>query len=88
MLRNCQYLVKTTLAVYLIFYKLIFLGTLLIFLKPTIKLITEIFDCKINNNSYYDGTSAFVRCLMFDAFSEKDPHLNAVEFFPTFIISL
>ena len=26
--------------------------------------------------------------LFFDAFSEKDPHLNAVEFFPTFIISL
>ena len=29
--------------------------------------------CKSNNNSYHDGT------LFFDVFSEKDPHLNAVE---------
>ena len=29
---------------------------------------------KSNNNSYYDGTSAF-----FNVFSEKDSHLNAIE---------
>ena len=29
---------------------------------------------KSNNNSYHDGTSTF-----FKVFSEKDPHLNAVE---------
>ena len=43
-LRNCRYLVKTTLAIYLIFYKLIFFESLIIFLEPTIKLITGIFD--------------------------------------------
>ena len=43
-LRNCQYLVKTTFAVYLVFYKLIFFESLIIFLKPTLKLITRIFD--------------------------------------------
>ena len=35
---------KTTLAVYLIFYKLIYFESLIIFLEPTIKLITGIFD--------------------------------------------
>ena len=30
---------------------------------------------KSNNNSYHDGTSAF-----FNVLSEKDPHLNAVEY--------
>ena len=35
---------KTTLAVYLIFYKHIFFDSLIIFLEPTIKLITWIFD--------------------------------------------
>ena len=43
-LRNCRYLVKMTLVVYLIFYKLIFFETLIIFLELTIKLITRIFD--------------------------------------------
>ena len=43
-LRNCRYLVKTTLLVYLFFYKLIFFETLIIFLESTIKLITGIFD--------------------------------------------
>ena len=43
-LRNCRYLVKMTLVVYLIFYKLIFFETLIIFLELTIKLITGIFD--------------------------------------------
>ena len=41
---NCRYLVKTTLAVYLIFCKLMFFETLIIFLESTIKLITGIFD--------------------------------------------
>ena len=44
MLRNCQYLVKATLVVYLIFYKLIFFETLIIFLEPKIKLIKGIID--------------------------------------------
>ena len=43
-LRNCRYLVKTTLAIYLIFYKLIFFETLIIFLESAIKLIKGIFD--------------------------------------------
>ena len=43
-LKNCRYLVKTTLAVDLIFYKHIFFETLIIFLESTIKLITGIFD--------------------------------------------
>ena len=46
-LRKCRYLVKTTFAVYLIFYKLIFFETLVIFIDSTIKLITEIFDLQI-----------------------------------------
>ena len=43
-LKNCRYLVKTALAVYLFFYKRIFFETLVIFLESTIKLITRIFD--------------------------------------------
>ena len=43
-LTNCRYLVKTTLAVNLIFCKLIFFETLIIFVELTIKLITGIFD--------------------------------------------
>ena len=43
-LRNCRYLVKTTLAVNQIIYKRIFFETLVIFLESTIKLITGIFD--------------------------------------------
>ena len=35
-LRNCWYFVKTTLAVYLSFYKLTFFETLIIFLESTI----------------------------------------------------
>ena len=38
MLRHCQYWVKTTLAIYLISYKLIFFESLIIFLEPTSKL--------------------------------------------------
>ena len=45
--RNCWYLVKTTLAVYLIFYKLVFFKSLIIFLESTIKLIAEIFDLQM-----------------------------------------
>ena len=43
-LKNCQYLVKRTLAVYLIFYKPISFETLNIFLESKIKLTTGIFD--------------------------------------------
>ena len=35
---------KAILVVYLIFYKLTFFETLIIFLEPTVKLITGIFD--------------------------------------------
>ena len=35
---------KTTIAVYLIFYKLIVFENLIMFLEPASKLITEIFD--------------------------------------------
>ena len=44
--RNFQYLVKTTLFVHLIFYKLIFPKTLTIVLEPTIKSVTGKFDSK------------------------------------------
>ena len=40
-------MVKTTLAVYLIFYKLIFFESLIIVLETTIKLITGIFDLQM-----------------------------------------
>ena len=43
----CRYLVKMTLAVNQIFYKLIFFETLIRFLEPsTIELITEIFELR------------------------------------------
>ena len=42
-LGNSWHLVKATLAVYLIFYKLVFFETLIIFREATIKLITGIF---------------------------------------------
>ena len=38
------YFVKKTLTVYLIFYKLVFFESLIIFLEPKVKLITRIFD--------------------------------------------
>ena len=69
-LRNCRYLVKATLVAYLIFYKLMFFESLIIFLQPLIKLITGIFDLqKINNNSYRDGASVF----FFSVFFRRGP---------------
>ena len=56
-IRNDKTKNNKTLTVYLIFYKLIFFENVIIFLEPTIKLITGI----SNNNSYHDGTSAFYR---------------------------
>ena len=49
MLRNFWYLVKTTLAVYLMFYKLIRFETLIIFLEAT-------------NNFYHADISSFFQC--------------------------
>ena len=43
-LRNDRYLVKTTLVVNLIVYKIIFFETFIVFLEPTIKVITRILD--------------------------------------------
>ena len=40
MLRHCQFLVKTTLVIYLIFYKLIFFESLIIYISRTYKQIT------------------------------------------------
>ena len=40
-------MVKTTLAVDVIIYKLLFFKTLIIFLKPTLKLVTEMFDLQM-----------------------------------------
>ena len=71
----CWYLVKTTLAVYLIFDKIIFFESLIIFLEPVNKLFTGILIFKSNNNSYHDDTSVF-----FNDFDEEDPHLDAVKF--------
>ena len=70
----CWYLVKTTLAVYLIFDKIIFFESLIIFLEPVNKLFTGILIFKSNNNSYHDDTSVF-----FNDFDEEDPHLDAVK---------
>ena len=42
-LRSCRYLDKTTLVVYLIFYKLIFFETLILFPESLITLITGAF---------------------------------------------
>ena len=66
---------KKALVVYLIFHKLIFFETSIIFLESTIKLITEIFDDnqsndndndKSNDNPYHDDTSVF-----FNVFPKK-----------------
>ena len=70
----CWYLVKTTLAVYLIFDKIIFFESLIIFLEPVNKLFTGILIFKSNNNSYHDDTSVF-----FNDFDKEDPHLDAVK---------
>ena len=70
----CWYLVKTTLAVYLIFDKIIFFESLIIFLEPVNKLFTGILIFKSNNNSYHDDTSVF-----FNDFDEEDLHLDAVK---------
>ena len=43
-------------------------------ISRTYNQIQEYLICKINDNSYHDGTSA-----LFDMFFEKEPHLNAVE---------
>ena len=61
--------------VYLIFYKLIFFKTLNIFLEPTIKLITGIFDLQ----KVIVILIMMAQVLFFDVFSDKDPHLNADE---------
>ena len=45
--KKLSYLVKATLAVYLIFYKLRFFETLMKFLESTIKLITGIIDLQM-----------------------------------------
>ena len=45
-LRSCRYLDKTTLVVYLIFYKLIFFETLILFPESLITLITGAFALK------------------------------------------
>ena len=42
--KKCQYLVKNTLDIYLIFYKLRFSGELTTHLEPSPKLVTEMFD--------------------------------------------
>ena len=68
-------MVKTTIVVYLIIYKFICFETLIIFLESAIKL-KEYLISKSNNNSYHDGTSAFL-----NVFSEKELHHNALEKF-------
>ena len=78
---------KTTLAVYLIFYKLIFFETSIIFHN-------HIWSC--NQINYMDIWFAKVRTnlimmaqvLFFGIFSKKDLHLNAVEFLLFFHLGL
>ena len=75
-------MIKTTLAVYLIFYKLIFFESLIIFIEPTIKLITGIFDFQ-NNNSYLISKTIILimmaQVLFSIFFFKKDLHLNVLE---------
>ena len=49
-------------------------------ISRTYNQIQEYLICKINDNSYHDGTSA-----LFDMFFEKEPHLNAVEIIYIFL---
>ena len=71
---------KATLACLSFFLKLIFFGTLIVFLEPTIKFLQEYLISKSNNNSYQDGTGVFfsmffpkkTRTLMPLRTSEKD----------------
>ena len=72
-------MVKTTLIVYLIFYKLILFETLIIFIEPTIKLITGIFDLQPIIIIIIMTTQVLCWC-----FFRKDPHLNAVKLLKTF----
>ena len=64
-------MVKTTLGIYLIFYRLILVESLIIFVRLTIKLITGIFPLQKKNNSYHDGSSDFFD---FFFFFGKDPY--------------
>ena len=59
--RNCSYLVTKTLAFHVLFYKLIFFETLIIFLSPTIELITKVF-CKSSHDSYQFNTGIGFSC--------------------------
>ena len=65
-------MVKTTIAVYLIFYKLIVFETLITFLESTIELITEII--------WFAKVIAFLIITAQVLFFKKDPHLNASRF--------
>ena len=74
-LRNCRYLVKTIVAVDLIFNKLIFFESFIIFLEPAIK-------SNYRNIWFWKVIIILVmttEVLLFDVFSEKDPPINAVE---------
>ena len=74
MLKSCPYLVKTTLAVNAIFYKLIFFGTLVIFLEPAIN-FRNIWFAKLIITLIMTAQVFF---FMF-FFLGKDPHHNAGE---------
>ena len=67
MLKNCWYLLKAILVVYLIFQILIFFWNFDYFLEPTIKLVTG----KSNSNSFEDKTCFYFRCV----FQKKNAHL-------------
>ena len=74
-MKNCWYLVKTTLVIYLIFYKLIFFETLIIFLESTVKQINY------RNIWFAKVTIILIRMsqvLFLVFFFEKDPHLNTL----------
>ena len=74
MLRNCRYLVKTTLAIYLIFYKLIFF-------KKFDHISRTYNQINYRNIRFAKVTAIMMtQVLFFNIFFEKDPHLNAVEF--------
>ena len=74
--RFLKFFGEISVVVYLIFYKLIFFGTLIIFLEPTIKLITRTFDLSKVTVILIMTAQVLFSNVVF----KKDLHLNTVEF--------
>ena len=81
MLRNCWYLVKTTLALYLIFLQTHIFWNF----NHVSRICNQITTTNNYRNIWFLKVIIIifvtVQVLFFNVFSEKDPHLNAIEFF-------